>query len=321
MKKAHIVFQKDDDFTPLATAQQQELEILQASLGERKTKSKGRPVLLLMLAVAAVLAVFELAWTLYQSWQNNTLLGMAWAVFALLLMALGLTWAGRELRSLQRLKQQQQRREQWQRDPSSFNASLSLKLLRRPDLWVVWHRVEHQQLSAAEQQQLFEREILRRVDQDVQELIARAAVESAVFVALSPVALLDAAGMAWRNQKLVTAIAQAYGIELGYWSRIRLWRQVLSNLALVAMSEVAIDMGTSLLGTELMGRLSLRAGQGFGAGILTARLGIQAQALCRPLHFNTQQPARLSDIQPRILSRLGRVLPKFERQGKVKVEN
>lgn len=89
--------------------------------------------------------------------------------------------------------------------------------------------------------------------------------------------------VAWRNFRLIEQISAVYGVELGYWSRIRLVKLVLANMALAGASEVVADTGMNMLSMDIAGRVSTRVAQGVGVGLLTARLGLKAMALMRPL--------------------------------------
>ncbi len=51
------------------------------------------------------------------------------------------------------------------------------------------------------------------------------------MIAVSPLALVDMAFIAWHNLRLINRIATLYGIELGYYSRLRLFKLVLLNIA------------------------------------------------------------------------------------------
>lgn len=73
---------------------------------------------------------------------------------------------------------------------------------------------------------------------------------------------------------MINALCEVYGIELGYWSRIRLLRLVFVNMAAAGASELAIDASMDMMSMDLAGKLSVRAGQGLGIGILTARLAL-----------------------------------------------
>ncbi|QVK22860.1 TIGR01620 family protein [Shewanella dokdonensis] len=135
----------------------------------------------------------------------------------------------------------------------------------------------------AEQVMLFESIVLRQRDAAARKIVHHFAAESALLLAISPFAVLDMALVLWRNQKMLSRIAECYGIKLGYWSRIRLFRGILLNILYAGTTELAMDIGNQLLSVELTGKLSARLGQGLGAGLLTARLGYQAMSLCRPL--------------------------------------
>lgn len=92
--------------------------------------------------------------------------------------------------------------------------------------------------------------------------------------------------IAWRNLRLINRIATLYGIELGYYSRLRLFKLVLLNIAFAGASELVREVGMDWMSQDLAARLSTRAAQGIGAGLLTARLGLKLwsfAARCRGL--------------------------------------
>lgn len=135
------------------------------------------------------------------------------------------------------------------------------------------------------------------LDAQARREISRSAAESTLMIAVSPLALVDMAFIAWRNLRLINRIATLYGIELGYYSRLRLflpgvaqyrfrWRPAnwCARWAWIWMSQ------------DLAARLSARAAQGIGAGLLTARLGIKAMELCRPLPWIADDKPRLGDF-------------------------
>lgn len=162
-----------------------------------------------------------------------------------------------------------------------------------------------QQVSAehndAEKLVLFEAIVLTERDIVAKKIVRRFAQESALLLAASPLAVLDMAIILWRNQSMINQLAKCYGIELGYWSRIKLIRSIISNIIYAGTSEIVTDLGTQLLSVEMSGKLSARLGQGLGGGLLTARLGYQAMALCRPLEFNQQSKPTLKGIHKELL--------------------
>ncbi len=63
------------------------------------------------------------------------------------------------------------------------------------------------------------------------------------MIAVSPLALVDMAFIARRNLRLIKHIATLYGIELGYYSRLRLFSLVLLNIAFAGASELVREVG------------------------------------------------------------------------------
>jgi putative membrane protein len=120
------------------------------------------------------------------------------------------------------------------------------------------------------------------------------------MVAVSPLAAADMLLVAWRNISLINRISKEYGVELGYWSRIKLLRMTLINMATAGGTELAIDAGMDLLSMDLTAKLSTRAAQGVGVGLLTARLGIKAAELMRPIQFNDDTALRLRDVRDQV---------------------
>ena len=124
------------------------------------------------------------------------------------------------------------------------------------------------------------------------------------MIAVSPLALVDMAFIARRNIRLINRIAALYGIELGYFSRIRLFRLVLLNIAFAGASELVREVGMDWMSQDLAARLSARAAQGIGAGLLTARLGIKAMELCRPLPWLEGEKPKLGDFRSQLIGQL-----------------
>jgi putative membrane protein len=82
-----------------------------------------------------------------------------------------------------------------------------------------------------------------------------------LMIAVSPLALVDMAFIAWRNLRLINRIANLYGIELGYYSRLRLFKLVLLNIAFAGASELVREVGWTGC-RRIWRRVSARAAQG-----------------------------------------------------------
>jgi putative membrane protein len=172
-----------------------------------------------------------------------------------------------------------------------------------------WKFIAKEEYSGEELLQLYSREVLSKVDEKALAEVAKFSTEAVVLVALSPVALVDMMLMFWRNLRMIDKIAGLYGLKIGYWSRIKLIKQVFVNMAYAGASELVIDLGADLVGAELLGKLSARMAQGLGAGMLTARLGIQTIKLCRPIPFEENTP-KIGQVRKKILGQVKKLLIK-----------
>ncbi|PLR41630.1 TIGR01620 family protein [Chimaeribacter californicus] len=173
-----------------------------------------------------------------------------------------------------------------------------------------WQASLHETQNDREVVALYARLVQPVLDKQARREISHSAAESALMIAVSPLALVDMAFIAWRNLRLVNRIALLYGIELGYFSRLRLFRLVLLNMAFAGASELAREVGVDWLSQDLAARLSARAAQGIGAGLLTARLGVKAMELCRPLPWLEDDKPRLGDFRRDLVSQVKGALSK-----------
>lgn len=152
--------------------------------------------------------------------------------------------------------------------------------------------------------QYLNRHALCKADHLAQRCVQRYSIESGVLVAFSPWASFDMLLVAWRNLRMLREIATIYGVTPGWLTQGRLLKQVLQNLAFAGASEMAMEAGSALLSSSLTAGLSARAGQGLGAGLFTARTGMTAMKLCRPLPDGQQDTGMLSKIAKGIVQRL-----------------
>ncbi|TCK08168.1 TIGR01620 family protein [Marinobacterium mangrovicola] len=153
--------------------------------------------------------------------------------------------------------------------------------------------------------QFLSRHALESQDVAARRCVQRYSVESGVMVALSPWATFDMLLVGWRNLRMLREIAGIYGIAPGAAAQWKLLKSVLHGLAFAGASEMAIDAGSAALGSSLTSTLSARAGQGLGAGLFTARTGLQAQKLCRPLPLERDEGRVFDAVAKGIVQRLG----------------
>lgn len=173
----------------------------------------------------------------------------------------------------------------------------------------LWLEQINEQFTEAEVVKLYSTTVLTKVDEQALKHIAKFSTEAVMFVSISPLALLDMLVLLWRNLRMIDKIAGLYGMHLGYWSRIKLLKQVFTNMIYAGASEIVADVGLDVLGVEGLGRISTRAAQGLGAGMLTARLGLKAINMARPIPFVQEQP-QISQVRKVVIKEVKNLLLK-----------
>lgn len=245
--------------------------------------------------------------------QAGDWLAVGWSGFIAGIAAMGVGAIGREFFALRRLKGRQDERDEVMAILAAEGIgkakSVCEKLSRQSgieltagyDKWQTSLAATHNDREVFE---LYDRMVVTEQDARARKMVTRYASEAAVMVALSPLAIADILLVAWRSFRLLEQVANIYGVQLGYWSRIRLLKLVLANMAFAGASEAIADMGTDLLSVDLAGKLSARAAQGLGVGLLTARLGYKAMSVMRPLPYIGTSAPKLADIRKQLLGKL-----------------
>lgn len=141
-----------------------------------------------------------------------------------------------------------------------------------------------------------ERELLKGLDARAAEEIAGAARRVAVVTAISPAALIDLGFVLYANLRLIRRLAALYGGRPGLFGLVRLGRSVLAHLAVTGGIAVGDSLLQQMLGHGVAARLSARLGEGVLNGLFTARIGLAALAVCRPLPFLALKPPALRQV-------------------------
>ena len=136
------------------------------------------------------------------------------------------------------------------------------------------------------------------------EEVEAAARQVAAVTALVPLALVDVAAALTANIRMIRRIAEIYGGRSGTLGSWRLTCAVVSHTVATGAEAVADDMLEPILGGSLLSKLSRRFGEGGVNGALTARIGVAAMEVCRPLPFQAAPRPRARDLVTRSLSGL-----------------
>ena len=141
-----------------------------------------------------------------------------------------------------------------------------------------------------------ERRLLAPVDAAALREVEAAARQVALVTAFVPLALADVAAAATANLRMIRRVAELYGGRSGTMGNWRLTRAVFTHLAATGAVAAGDDLIHGALGGSALARLSRRFGEGLVNGALTARVGIAAMEVCRPIPF-ARRPSITAIVQ------------------------
>jgi putative membrane protein len=219
-------------------------------------------------------------------------------------------WAGfRRLRRLDDLRDlaDRARNESDRKLALQLTARLSALYAARPEMR--WHcdrlaDLAPDQPDAEGLLHLSETTLLAPLDQAARAEVEAAARQVALLTAMLPMALVDVAVALATNLRMIRRISEIYGGRAGALGSIRLLRGVIAHLLATGAVAVGEDMLGSVASGSMVSKVSRRFGEGLVNGALTARLGIAAMSVCRPLPFHGVQKPRTGAIVSKAVSGL-----------------
>lgn len=147
---------------------------------------------------------------------------------------------------------------------------------------------------------LTERELLVPLDNGARRLVLKAAKRVSLVTALSPMVWIAMIYVLVENLRLLRTLAGLYGGRPGFLGSLRLARLVVTHIIATGGLALTDDLFGQFLGQDLMRRLSRRLGEGVFNGALTARIGVAAIEVSRPLPFLEASPVRIRDLLPEL---------------------
>ncbi|SFL54574.1 YcjF family protein [Shimia aestuarii] len=152
--------------------------------------------------------------------------------------------------------------------------------------------------------QLAEAEVMAPLDAAARREVEAAARQVATVTALVPLALADVVAALTANMRMIRRVAEIYGGRAGTLGSWRLFRAVMTHLVATGAVAVGDDLIGTLAGGGALAKLSRRFGEGLVNGALTARVGVAAMEVCRPLPFGEGRRPSVSGLVKRALTGL-----------------
>ena len=151
---------------------------------------------------------------------------------------------------------------------------------------------------------LAETTLLSPLDDRAQREVEAAARQVATVTAIVPLALADLFTALTANLRMIRRVAEIYGGRAGTLGSWRLTRSVLTHLVATGAVAVGDDLIGSVAGGGVLSKVSRRFGEGVVNGALTARVGVAAIEVCRPLPFHGQKRPSVTALVRRALTGL-----------------
>lgn len=149
-----------------------------------------------------------------------------------------------------------------------------------------------------------ERALFTPLDAEARTEIEAATRTVAAATAIIPLAMVDVLAALSSNIRMIRRIAEIYGAHSGFFGSWRLLGTVATHLVATGAVAAGDDLVHTALGGTVLARLSRRFGEGVVNGALTARVGIAAMEVCRPLPFSALPRPKVSNLIGRSLTGL-----------------
>ncbi|MEM7289255.1 MAG: TIGR01620 family protein [Pseudomonadota bacterium] len=237
---------------------------------------------------------------------RNIWLGWLAAVLLGLLIISLVVGIVREIVALWRLRKLNRLREQVisalnvpaQSSPEILDDIVSIYQDREDMNWPISRLASHELdvMDLPDRLLLAERILMKPLDEEAKQIIAKAAKRISVVTAINPAASLDVIFTGYQVLRMLRQLTALYGNRPGSLGTLKLARMVGSHLAVTGGLALSDTLVQQFVGKGIAGRLSAKLGEGTVNGIFTARIGLAALDLCRPMPFEALEKPGLKEF-------------------------
>jgi putative membrane protein len=153
-------------------------------------------------------------------------------------------------------------------------------------------------IDGAARVEIAEKALMPALDAAARREIAQAARAVSLVTTIAPRAIIDVIFVAAQALRLIRRISEIYGGRPGMLGAFRLARAVAAHLTLTGTIAIGDSLLQQIVGHGVAARISSRLGEGVLNGLLTARIGLSAMAVCRPMPFIAQKLPGVADVAP-----------------------
>ena len=146
--------------------------------------------------------------------------------------------------------------------------------------------------------EIAERTLVGPLDEKAKAAVATAAKRVSVVTTVAPRAIIDVAFVLMQAVRLIRQIAEIYGGRPGLLGFLKLVRSVGAHLAITGGMAAGDSLLQQVVGHGIAAKVSARLGEGVLNGLLTARIGVSAMSVCRPMPFAASKAPNLRKVVP-----------------------
>lgn len=253
-----------------------------------------------ILVLTGLLAGIEAASMVISVFEQHGLLRDIFSLVFILLLVIIIVQSGKEIISVWRIADTHKNRLKYNEILTNGNFSKAAELCDAMtnsdcpnELYRDFKRSLQPHFSAKEVFDLYERIVLRHLDKKAKDVIIRRSIETSIFVAVSPLAMLDMALAGLKMMRMVREISEIYGFKPSFWAKIKLYKTVAKNVIFIGLSDLLLDLSVQLAtnaSTSAAAKLLEKAGTSFGVGVsvgfYSTRVGYMTVRAVRPIDLS-----------------------------------